>query len=280
MRSIRKFLDEEGTAIALPHRTAWVLVGAFAAAASVEALSAPPAPASAPTPAARPAQPLTVAANLMVDRDLTIGTRVDGVIESIEADRGTLVKKGQPLATMDQREFDLDRRAAEETLKVSLTDFRRYEELHRQELASQAELEQKKAQYELARVEAEKAKLVIDRSVIRAPFDGVVVERFARVGQKVLIDENVPLFRVAALEPLLARVYLPEGALATVRPGSRVSVTAPEFPGVASVGKVSFVSPVTDAASGTVETIVEVAPDARRVLRPGMAVEILFPKGR
>ncbi len=267
-------------AIALPHRTAWVFAGALAAAASVDARSASPAPVSTPTPSARPAQPLTVAANLMVDRDLTIGTRVDGVIESIEADRGTVVRKGQPLATLDRREFDLDRRAAEETLNVSLSDLRRTEELHRQALASQAELEQKRARYELARVEAEKARLVIDRSVIRAPFDGVVVERFARVGQKVLIDEKVPLFRVAALEPLLARVYLPEGALATVRPGSRVSVTAPEFPGVASSGKVSFVSPVTDAASGTVEAIVEVALDARRVLRPGMAVEIRFGQGR
>lgn len=212
----------------------------------------------------------------MVDHDLNVGTRVSGVVESIQADRGDVVRKGQPLATIDQKEFDLDRRAAEETLNLNLTDFRRFEELYRQNLASQAEFEKKKAQLELARVEAEKAKLVIDRSVIRAPFDGVVVERFVRAGQKVLVDENTPLFRVVALEPLLARVYLPAAAAARIAVGARVAVAATDFPDATSTGKVSFLSPVTDAASGTVEAIVQVAPDTRRSLRPGMAVKITF----
>ncbi len=216
----------------------------------------------------------------MVDHDLNVGTRVGGIVESIQADRGDVVRKGQPLATLDQKEFDLDRRAADETLNVNLTDFRRFEELYRQSLASQAELEKKKAQLELARVEAEKAKLVIDRSVIRAPFDGVVVERFVKVGQKVLVDENVPLFRVVALEPLLARVYLPSAAASRVAVGARVGVARTELPEVTSTGKVSFLSPVTDAASGTVEAIIQVAPDARRSLRPGMAVKITFPGTR
>ena len=50
---------------------------------------------------------------------------------------------------------------------------------------------------------------MIDRSVVRAPFDGVVADRFVRVGEKVLLDEHKPLFKVMALEPLLARAYLP-----------------------------------------------------------------------
>ena len=57
-------------------------------------------------------------------------------------------------------------------------------------------------------------------------------------------------------------------------------VTATEFPDVTSTGRVAFLSPVTDAASGTVEAIVQVSPDARRALRPGMAVRITFPGAR
>jgi multidrug resistance efflux pump len=63
-------------------------------------------------------------------------------------------------------------------------EFERARELRASSLVSQAELEQKKAQHELARVEAERARLVIDRSVVRAPFDGVVVDRMVRIGQK------------------------------------------------------------------------------------------------
>jgi membrane fusion protein (multidrug efflux system) len=212
----------------------------------------------------------------MVDLDLPVSTRVSGVVEVIHVDRGNLVKKGQALATLDQREFDLDRRAAEETLNVARTDFERYRELRENNLVSQAEFEQKKAQFELARVEAERARLVIDRSVVRAPFEGVVVDRMVRIGQKVLVDENAALFRVAALEPLLARAYLPAAAFLKVMVGDTVEVSATDPSGVTSTGRVAFVSPVIDAASGTVQVIVRVTPDRRRLLRSGMAVRITF----
>jgi membrane fusion protein (multidrug efflux system) len=222
------------------------------------------------------AKTLRVASNLMVEQDIAVTTRVTGVVDSIQADRGAEVRKGQPLATLDQREFVLDRRAAEETLTLSELDYKRYKELFAQRLASQAELEQRKSRYELARVEFEKAKLVIDRSVVRAPFDGVVVDRFVRVGQKVLLEESTPLFKVMALEPLVARAYLPEPALAHVKTGMTVDVSASEVPDVKTTGRVTFLSPVVDPASGTVQAIVKVTRDPKKALRPGMSVELAF----
>jgi len=218
-----------------------------------------------------------VAANLMVEQDIAVTTRVSGVVESIQADRGAEVRKGQPLATLDQREFELDRRSAAETLKLSQFELQRSQELYQQKLISEAELQQKKAAFELAQVEFERAKLTIDRSVIRAPFDGVVVDRFVRVGQKVLVDESQPLFKIMAFEPLLARAYLPEAALRRVKVGEEVAVTATEFPDARATGRVSFVSPVIDPASGSVQVIVRIPRDGRRMLRPGMSVQIAFP---
>jgi membrane fusion protein (multidrug efflux system) len=234
--------------------------------------------AALPSGAARgaPKSPLTVASNLMVDQEVAVTTRVSGVVESIDADRGETVKKGQPLATLDQREFKLDFRAAEETFNVSASDLKRYEELFRLSLCSQAELEQKRSRLELTRVELERARLVIDRSVVRAPFDGVVADRFVRVGEKVLLDEHKPLFRVMALEPLLARAYLPAVALGSVKVGDEVAVVATDFPESRSSGRVTFVSPVVDPASGTVQVIVKVQQDVRKVMRPGLAVKLTF----
>ena len=69
-------------------------------------------------------------------------------------------------------------------------------------------------------MDLEKAKLTIDRSVIRAPFDGIVVDRTARVGQKVLIDDTTPLFKVSA-DAAAAGPDLLEGELARQRAGRR-----------------------------------------------------------
>jgi membrane fusion protein, multidrug efflux system len=238
-------------------------------------LAAPPGAGSGtPAPAAK--APLTATSNLMVEQEVSVTTRVSGVVDSIAADRGEIVKKGQALAVLDQREFALDQRAAEETLRVSRADYDRYEELFRQGLASKAELEQKKSRYELAAVELERAKLVIDRSVIRAPFDGVVADRFVRVGEKVLLDEHKALFRVMALEPLLARAYLPTAALDVVHLNDEVTVSSAEFPDVRTTGRVSFVSPVVDPGSGTIQVLVRVPRDAKKVLRPGLGVKLVF----
>ncbi|HQR46698.1 MAG TPA: efflux RND transporter periplasmic adaptor subunit [Thermoanaerobaculia bacterium] len=227
--------------------------------------------------APRPADPpLTAAATLMVDQEVTVTTRVDGVIDGLLVDRGDLVQKGQALSTVDQREFKLDLRAAQETLNVSRTDFKRYDELFRQNLCSQAELEQKRSRYELAQVEFERAQLVIDRSVSRAPFDGIVADRYVRLGEKVLVEENKPLFKVVALEPLLARAYVPGASLLKVKVGQDVTVVSKELPEGRSTGKVSFVSPILDPGSGSVQVVVRVKRDPGKLLRPGMAVQLQF----
>jgi len=255
----------------------------FAMAALI--LCVPLAARSATKPTPRPASlerspgdSWTADANLMVEREIGIGTRIGGIIDSIQADRGQAVKQGQALATLDQREFELDRRAAEAAFSAAEADFKRYKELENQKLASKAELEQRKARYEQAKVDLEKAKLTIDRSFIRAPFDGIVVDRTARIGQKVLIDDTVPLFKVSAMQPLIARVYLRENWLDRLRVGDPVSVVSSEFGHARSTGKISFLSPVLDPASGTFQVIVAVAPDADRVFRPGSSVKITFAR--
>lgn len=230
--------------------------------------------AAAPPRSAEP--PMTAAATLVVDQEVTVTTRVSGVVDGLLVDRGDVVQKNQPLATIDQREFKLDLRAAEETLNVSKSDLKRYEELFRQSLCSQAELEQKKSRYELAQVEFERAQLVIDRSVIRAPFDGIVSDRFAKIGEKVLVDENKPLFKVIALEPLLARAYVPGSSLLRVKVGQEVTVASKELSEARSTGRVSFVSPVLDPGSGSVQIMVRVKRDPGKLLRPGMAVQLVF----
>jgi RND family efflux transporter MFP subunit len=227
-------------------------------------------------PESQSAAGLTADANLMVEREVGVGTRMGGVIDSIQADRGETVKKGQPLATLDQREFELDRKAAEAAFSASDADFQRYQELFQQKLASKAELEQRRARFEQAKVDLEKAKLVIDRSVIRAPFDGVVIDRSVRIGQKVQISDSTPLFKISALDPLFARVYVGEGWLDRLRVGDTVTVVSSKFPRARSIGKISFLSPVVDSAGGTFQVMVTVPRDHDRIFRPGSSVKINF----
>ncbi len=221
----------------------------------------------------------TYASHLMVDQEVVVASRIGGIVEAIAVDRGAAVTTGQVLATLDPREADANVREAKEDMELKKAEFDRAQSLAASKVMSTADLDQMKAQYAVAVARWEKAKTLRDYTVIHAPFGGVVTEKYARIGQKVIEDKNEPLFKITAVEPLLARVYLPEEELLNVKVGERVEVVAERFPDVRTTGEVQFISPAVDAASGTFQVVIRVRREtARSVLRPGIAVKIRFSR--
>jgi len=217
------------------------------------------------------------ASHLMVDQEVVVGARITGIVSSIAVDRGASVTQGQVLATLDPREFDAAIRQTKEDMDLKKAEFERAQSLAASKVVSVQDLDEKRAQYQVAVATWEKAKVVRDYAVIRAPFAGIITEKYARLGQKVIEDRNEPLFKLTAVEPLLARVYLPEEELLNVRIGDRVDVVPDRFPDAKTTGEVRFISPTVDAASGTFQVVVRIRREpARTVLRPGLSVKVRF----
>lgn len=232
-----------------------------------------------PTPPAVAGPAGTVyASHLMVDQDVIVSARIIGIVDRILVDRGSVVKKGQPLANLDSREADADVHQTKEEMELRKAEYTRAQALSASHVTSQADLDEKRAQYAVAVAAHEKAKVLRDYTVIRAPFGGVVTEKYARVGQKVIDVGKEPLFKVTAFEPLLARIYVPEKELLNMRKGARVEVLPTSFPGSRAAGWIEYISPTVDAGSGTFEVIVRVKRDpAQKMLRPGVAVSVRLP---
>jgi membrane fusion protein (multidrug efflux system) len=232
---------------------------------------------AAATPVPAGDAPASYAAHLMVDQDTIVMARITGTVAEILVDRGTPVKKGQPLANLDSREADADVRQTKEDMELKKTEFDRAQALTTSAIGSQADLDEKRAQYQVAVAAHEKAKALRDYTVIRAPFDGVVTEKYARLGQKVVDIVKDPLFKITASGPLLARIYVPEKELGRVRRGASVEVIPTNFPKARAPGAIDYISPIVDPASGTFEVIIRVRPPAGSLMRPGMAVEVRVP---
>jgi len=223
--------------------------------------------------------PKAYASHLMVDQDVILCARITGIVDEVFVERGSVVSKGQPLAQLDPREFDAAVNEAREEMELARVEFERAEKLATNNVLSRQDLDEKKAQHAVAVAKWEKAKALRDYAVIRAPFAGVVTEKFARVGQKVIEDKADPLFKVTAMEPLLARIYVGEKELLSVRRGSAVDVVPVSFPQAKTTGSVDFISPTVDPGSGLFQVVIRVRRDpAQAVLRPGLAVEIRFPE--
>jgi len=235
------------------------------------------APGPQPTPAGT-----VYASHLMVDQEVSVSSRITGVVDKIHVERGTVVAKGQPLATLELAEFDQGVKQAKEQMGLAKAELDRAETLTGGGIGSKADLDSKRAAHAVAVAAWDKAKAIRDYAVIRAPFGGIVTEKQARVGQKVVDVQSIPLFKITALEPLLARIYVPEKELLSVHRGETVEVIPINFPQARTVGTIDFISPTVDASSGTFQILIRVRREpARGVLRPGLAVQVrLSPPSR
>lgn len=178
-------------------------------------------------------------------RQALISAPVNGLVARILADAGETVTRGQPVAELEgpevlswQREY-LDARLENELATAqaardqSLYDEgiiaeRRLQEAQARARASQARLDQARRQLDLAGFTAEglealaEGGALADRIVLRAPLDGVVLERFTSVGARVSALD--PLMRLADLSELWLELQVRQEVAADVLPGMLISV--------------------------------------------------------
>ena len=209
---------------------------------------------------------LEINGTLEAENEVDVVARVAAPIVELAAEEGMAVQKGQILARLDQDEL----RARVEISRVALEEaelaFRRAEELNAGQLISIEEYEQARNRFETARAPLEGDQLQIDYTTIRAPFAGLIVTRYVDFAEQVAV--NAPLFRLSDFDPLLCPIQVPERDLGLLRIGQ------PAFLQVEAWGEEKFearvlrISPVVDAATGTIKVTLEVS--SRGKLRPGM----------
>ncbi len=187
-------------------------------------------------------------------------------VRAIYVEVGDAVKAGQTLAVLEDDDVQLDLEAARARADDATAQFERIEDLRQREFVSPSEYDAALAEKREAVAELRRAELNISRTRVRAPFAGVVSRRYVRVGE--LVEEGIALFRVTAMNPLRARILVPESQASAFTSGAPVQLSGAN--GQNATGRVLVVGPTVDAASGTREVIVELAePDG---FRPGGAV--------
>ncbi|MDE2089288.1 MAG: efflux RND transporter periplasmic adaptor subunit, partial [Gammaproteobacteria bacterium] len=141
-----------------------------------------------------------LAATLHWYRRVELGTPVSGVIAAVPVRPGDRVKRGQPLVRLDARAFQAEVDKAGAVLYQRTQDraeakraLDRAQTLYAQTVLSTHELDLAKlgfataaARYREARANLALARLDLEHSVVRAPYDGVVLSRAAQVGQTVV----------------------------------------------------------------------------------------------
>ena len=114
------------------------------------------------------------------------------------------------------------------------------------------ELDVDRANVNQARENLDMSKIRLSYTVLRAPFDGVVLVRQAELGE--VIEPGTPVVTLADLDHIWLRVYLPETDLGKVHWGQAVDVRADTYPGKSYRGRVSVIASDAEFTPKSVQT--------------------------
>lgn len=235
-------------------------------------------PEASSEPAAVPVEVATVArrpmvasymgtASLEAEREAQVVAKTSGVLLQLKVEEGDTVREGQVLAQLDPERPRLEVARAEADLRRLENEFRRSEELFAAKLVSSEAHDRIRFNLETQRAAWELAKLELSYTSIRAPIDGVISQRLVKEGN--FIQLQAPLFRIDDFDPLQAVLNVPERELRTMRAGLAVAMVVDAIPGATFAGTVARVSPVVDAATGTLRVTCEFRDPSGR-LKSGM----------
>jgi membrane fusion protein, multidrug efflux system len=232
-------------------------------------------------PPAMPVEAAAARSDTVVDAILATGQveavqsielrpEVEGRLVQILVREGALVGRGAPLFKIDDAE--LKAQVAEVTAERDLArqSLNRTRELLGQKASSQAELERAEATMRSNEAQLERLQVRLDRTLVRAPFAGVVGQRFVSLGDYVTTDTR--LVSLQTVSPQRASFQVPERYADQLKLGQQVSFRVAALPGRQFTGKVDFVDPVVKLPGRTI-MVKAVVPNPKRELQSGMFIE-------
>ncbi len=197
--------------------------------------------------------------------------KVAGEVREILVEEGDEVSEGQILARLDGDRLRLELNESAARLRRLQRDYERNVNLREQGLISEGDFDRIKYDLEALQAEHNLSSLELDYTQIRAPIDGVISERYIKLGATLAVDEST--FRVTSLDPLVAYLYVPEREFQNIRAGQPVGLDIDALDDPPFIASVTRVSPVVDPVTGTFKITIEIY-DEQRLIKPGMFARI------
>ena len=241
-------------------------------------------------------------------QETSVYARANGYVRRWLVDIGAHVRKGQVLVELDVPDIDEElgqaQAMANQTragiaqartqLELARTTNARYGALGPSGVVTQQEVDQYRAAYDAQQSNVEAADAthksalanvrrladLKDFGVIVAPFDGVVTQRTAEIGQLVTAGTSMgrPLFKVAEVDTVRVFVNVPQLYAPDITAGMDAPTTVRERPGRTFAGKVARTADELDTGTRTLLTEVDI-PNPDDALIAGMYGQIHFRMG-
>jgi membrane fusion protein, multidrug efflux system len=215
---------------------------------------------------------LTIRGRTSALHSVDLKAEVDGVVQAIHFEKGDRVKAGQVLCEIKlndrQAKVDQARALVTQTSKQHAVDL----QLARDGFRSATQVDQSAAALEAARASAQTMEIDLENTRIKAPFDGLVDDRYVDVGDYMRPGDKCAL--LIAPEPFLATGQVSENEVGELRVGDPAKATL--VTGETVNGTIRFVASRADDTTRTFRVEVDLPnPDGK--LKVGVSADIHVP---
>jgi HlyD family secretion protein len=260
---------------------------------------------------AYPAQAITAlnaTGRVTAQRKAAVSTKATGRLEFLGVLEGSVVKEGDILARIENKDVTATQdqaragvRAAKANLEQGLAEMRdaqsnltRSEDLAKKNFISGATLDTAKARYDkakaavaslngaigVAEANLRATAVSVEQTLIRAPFDGVVLTKNANVGDIITpfssaADSKGAVVNMADMSTLEVEADVSETSISKISVGQPVQIQLDAFPDLRIPGKVSRTVPTVDRSKATLLVKIEFVERDPRVL-PDMSAKVSF----
>lgn len=258
-----------------------------------------------------PSQAITVlnaSGYVVAQRKASVSSKGTGRLEFLGVEEGSRVKTGEVIATLENADLEAARNRAAANLGVAeaglkeaqaeLTDatlnYERQKKLVAADLVAKQDFDTAEARYHkalaavasaqatitVARAALNEAQTTLDYTLIRAPFDGVILTKNAEVGEVVApfgsaTNARAAVVTMADMGSLMVEADVAEANIAQVKPGQPCEIQLDALPGVRFPGKVHMIVPTADRSKATILTKVAFLQPDQRIL-PEMSAKVAF----
>ncbi|WP_029035749.1 efflux RND transporter periplasmic adaptor subunit [Salinimicrobium terrae] len=159
-------------------------------------------------------------------QNIIIYPEYSGILRNVNVDEGDRVQKGQILARIDEGGLASQLAQMEAQEALAKTTFERQQRLWEQNIGSEIQFLEAKTNYEAIQNSVNQLRSQLAKTVVRAPFSGVIDEIFTEQGE-VVVPGQSRLFRLINLSDMYITTAVPESYLASVEKGTEVMVEIP-----------------------------------------------------
>jgi membrane fusion protein (multidrug efflux system) len=209
--------------------------------------------------------------SLRSNESVILRPEIAGRIVEIPFEEGEPVRRGDVLVVLDDTIYRAEVEQVRAALELSQANHDRAVDLLARNAGTTRARDEALAALRANQAALELAKARLEKTVITAPFDGVIGLRNVSVGDFVAIGQD--LANLEQIDPLKADFRVAEVYLAAVRRGQKIELTVDAFPRESFPGEVYAIDPLIDESGRSILLRARL-PNPEAVLRPGLFARV------